>query len=252
MNLDLDKLRELARAHLPYGRFITVSGAHLYGFPSADSDVDLRGCYQLPLADLIGLRQPVETRERKLDLAGQEVELVAHEIGKYLRLLCKDNGYILEQVFSPLVVLGQEFLAQLRPLAQRCITRGCYRHYRGFLQSQYALMDKEPVKKAKSLLYAYRVVLTGIHLLQTGEVQSNLGELNRQFALPFLDELIARKQARELGGLPDLDYAWHRAELARWEARLTAAYEASTLPEEPPYGEAHDFLVNLRLPGGVP
>ena len=251
MNLELDKLADLARAHLPGVRFITVSGAHLYGFPSEDSDIDLRGCYQLPLADLIGLRRPVETRELKLDLAGREVELVGHEVGKYLRLLCKHNGYILEQIFSPLVVLGQDFLDQLRPLARRCVTRGCYRHYRGFLQTQLQLLAKQEVKKAKTLLYAYRVVLTGIHLLRTGEVQANLIELNREFKLPFVDDLIAKKQARELGGLSGLDYEWHRAELARWEARLDEAHERSTLSEEPPLGEVHDFLVGLRLPDGM-
>lgn len=91
MTLELDKLADLARTHLPDVRFITVSGAHLYGFPSEDSDIDLRGCYQLPLEDMIGLRRPVETRDLKLDLAGREVELVGHEVGKYLRLLCKHN-----------------------------------------------------------------------------------------------------------------------------------------------------------------
>ena len=29
--------------------FVTVSGAHLYGFPSPDSDIDLRGCHLMPL-----------------------------------------------------------------------------------------------------------------------------------------------------------------------------------------------------------
>ncbi|MBL8795353.1 MAG: nucleotidyltransferase domain-containing protein [Planctomycetia bacterium] len=252
MTLELDKLADLARAPVPGLRFITVSGAHLYGFPSEDSDIDLRGCYQLPLEDLIGLRRPVETRDLKLDLAGREVELVAHEVGKYLRLLCKHNGYVLEQVFSPLVVLGQEFLDRLRPLAHRCVTRGCYRHYRGFLQSQLQLLEKEEVKKAKTLLYAYRVVLTGIHLLRTGEVQSNIVELNRAFKLPFIDDLIAKKQAREHGGLSGLDFAWHRAELDRWEQRLGEAFEQSQLPEEPPRDEVHEFLVRLRLPDGVP
>lgn len=251
MTLELDKLADLARAHVPGVQFITVSGAHLYGFPSEDSDIDLRGCYQLPLEDLIGLRRPVETRDLKLDLAGREVELVAHEIGKYLRLLCKHNGYILEQVLSPLVVLGQEFLDRLRPLARRCVTRGCYRHYRGFLQTQLKLLEKEEVKKAKTLLYAYRVVLTGIYLLRTGEVQANIVMLNREFKLPFIDELIAKKQAREHGGLSGLDYSWHRAELARWEERLGVAYERSKLPEEPPRDEVHDFLVQLRLPDGL-
>jgi predicted nucleotidyltransferase len=252
MTLDLQSLAELARANLPGVQFITVSGAHLYGFPSEDSDIDLRGCYQVPLEDLIGLHRPVETRDLKLDLAGLEVELVGHEMGKYLRLLCKDNGYILEQIFSPLVVLGQGFLDRLRPLARRCITRGCYRHYRGFLQTQLKLLEKEEVKKAKTLLYAYRVLLTGIHLLRTGAVQANIIELNREFKLPFIDDLIAQKQAKEHGGLSGLDYDWHRAELARWEERLGVAYEQSKLPEESPRDKVHDFLVKLRLPDGLP
>ena len=29
--------------------FATISGAHLYGFPSPDSDFDLRGAHVLPL-----------------------------------------------------------------------------------------------------------------------------------------------------------------------------------------------------------
>lgn len=35
--------------------FATVSGAHLYGFPSRDSDVDLRGAHLLPAAELLAL-----------------------------------------------------------------------------------------------------------------------------------------------------------------------------------------------------
>lgn len=36
--------------HHPYPLvFATISGAHLYGFPSADSDDDLRGVHLLPL-----------------------------------------------------------------------------------------------------------------------------------------------------------------------------------------------------------
>ena len=41
--------------------FATVSGAHLYGFASPDSDVDLRGAFLLPLRDVLGLRPAAET-----------------------------------------------------------------------------------------------------------------------------------------------------------------------------------------------
>ena len=36
--------------------FATISGAHLYGFPSADSDYDLRGVHLLPLREVVGLQ----------------------------------------------------------------------------------------------------------------------------------------------------------------------------------------------------
>ncbi len=32
--------------------FVTISGAHLYGFPSADSDFDLRGVHILPPSEV--------------------------------------------------------------------------------------------------------------------------------------------------------------------------------------------------------
>src|SRR5579883_791845 len=106
--LDWEGLRQLVDRQDYAPRFVTVSGAHLYGFPSPDSDIDLRGCHQLPLRAVVGLDLPDETVERKLDLADTEVELVSHDIGKYLRLLVRNNGYILEQVFSPFIITGAE------------------------------------------------------------------------------------------------------------------------------------------------
>jgi predicted nucleotidyltransferase len=171
---------------------------------------------------------------------------VSHEAGKYLRLACKHNGYVLEQIFSPLVAHGADVLAGLRPLAARCVTRHCYNHYRGFLHTQRKLFEKEEVKRAKTLLYAYRVALTGVHLLETGEVQAHLPTLNERFRLPFIDDLIASKASAEFGTLTELDVGFHRTQLDAWEQRLSAAYEASTLPTELPFEELNEFLLALR------
>lgn len=43
--------------------FSTISGAHLYGFPSPDSDFDLRGVHLLPLEEVVGLNPGHETIE---------------------------------------------------------------------------------------------------------------------------------------------------------------------------------------------
>ncbi len=72
--------------------FMTVSGAHLYGFPSPDSDVDLRGVFILPQRALLGLDAPEETFSQTTQFAGYEVDLVAHEVKKFLELLLRKNG----------------------------------------------------------------------------------------------------------------------------------------------------------------
>jgi uncharacterized protein len=227
--------------------FVTVSGAHLYGFPSADSDVDLRGCHQLPLPDILGLDAPKQTLEEDTVLDGTEVELVSHEVGKYLRLLVRNNGYMLEQVLSPIVVMGRDFLDELRPLARRCVTRNHYHHYRGFYASQRRLLDKEDPKRAKPLLYAYRVLMTGIHLLRTGEIEANLPRLNQQFRFSFLDELMQQKIRGENIPAGNLDWPFHDARLAELEKMLDRAFEESRLPSDPERNAVSEFLVRLRL-----
>src|SRR5271154_6155149 len=82
--------------------FATISGAHLYGFPSPDSDFDLRGCHVLPLRDVVGLEAGRETVESSTIDEGVEVDLVTHDIRKFFGLMLKKNGYVLEQLFSPL------------------------------------------------------------------------------------------------------------------------------------------------------
>jgi len=245
LELDLDGLRRLVEKHDYAPLFVTVSGAHLYGFPSPDSDVDLRGCHKLPLSDVVGLDRPRETIEPEFDLAGTEVELVSHDVGKYLRLLVRNNGYILEQIFSPIEIMGQEFLDELRPIAKRCITRHHYHHYRGFYATQRKLIDKEEPKRVKPVLYAYRVLMTGIHLLRTGEVEANLLRLNEHFDFAFLSELIAQKSTEHAPA--NLDWEFHEARLAELESQLDRAFEESELPEDRDRKAVNELLVRVRL-----
>src|ERR1043165_3630973 len=89
---------------LPKFVFVTISGAHLYGFPSKDSDVDLRGSHVLPGSDVIGLKDADETfQSTQAIVHDTEVDCVSHDLRKYLKLLMNKNGYVLEQIFSPLV-----------------------------------------------------------------------------------------------------------------------------------------------------
>src|SRR4051812_20017936 len=62
MNID-SRLYQIVAAQ-PYPLvFATISGAHLYGFPSPDSDFDLRGAHLLPVEKITGLEVSDETLE---------------------------------------------------------------------------------------------------------------------------------------------------------------------------------------------
>lgn len=226
--------------------FVTVSGAHLYGFPSPDSDVDLRGCHQLPLRDIVGLNVADQTYEKDGWHDGIEIDIVSHDIGKYFQLLVKNNGYVLEQIFSPLIIRGEDFLARLRPVAGRCITRHHYHHYRGFYATQRKLIDKESQKRAKPILYAYRVLLTGIHLMRTGKIEANLLRLNDDFQLSYIDDLVASKTEEKIAP-KNLDWNFHASELDRLEALLESAFRESTITEDRDKKAVNELLLELRL-----
>src|SRR5437870_10219756 len=79
--------------------FVTISGAHLYGFPSPDSDFDLRGAHVLPLEKMVGLDVTDETIQDSRVIDGLEMDIVTHDARKFFHLLLKKNGYVLEQLF---------------------------------------------------------------------------------------------------------------------------------------------------------
>jgi predicted nucleotidyltransferase len=233
--------------------FATISGAHLYGFPSPDSDFDLRGAHVLPLEKVVGLDARDETIEDSRVIEGLEMDIVSHDVRKFFRLLLKKNGYVLEQLYSPLVVQTTPEHAELKETAKGCITRHHSHHYFGFAETQWKLFDKERPRRVKPLLYVYRVLLTGIHLMRAGEVEANIVKLNEEFRLPYIADLVARKLAGpEKSALEEADVAFHESEYQRLRGELQSAHDASRLPELPEAktrAALNDLLVRVRAKG---
>jgi predicted nucleotidyltransferase len=197
--------------------FATISGAHLYGFPSADSDYDLRGAHILPLPEVVGLGPVRETIEFSGVRDGREIDVVTHDVRKFFGMLLKHNGYVLEQLYSPLIVHTTPEHAELKVIARGCLTRHHAHHYLGFVRTQWSLFEKD--RRAKPLLYVYRVLLTGIHLMRTGEMEANLVRLNESFHLPYISDLVAQKVGgAEHGPLRDADFHFHTRECQRLTA----------------------------------
>ncbi len=254
--MTLDSRLHRITAAQPYPLlFATISGAHLYGFPSPDSDFDLRGAHVLPLPKVLGLEVRDETVEDSRVIEGLEMDIVSHDVKKFFGLLLKKNGYVLEQLYSPLIVQTTPEHAELKGIAKGCITRHHSHHYFGFAETQWNLFAKESPRRVKPLLYVYRVLLTGIWLMRAGEIEANLLTLNEIFGLPYVPDLVSRKLGgAEQSTLGDDDLAFYKTEYERLRAELQVAHDSSTLrevPEESARAALNDLLVRVRMKFGA-
>src|SRR5688572_32147370 len=95
-----------------------------------------------------------------------------------------------------------------------------------------SLFHKESPRRAKPLLYVFRVLLTGIHLMRTARIEANLVTLNEEFRLPYLPELIQKKlDGPEKGTIGEADLALYQSEYERLRGALEEASASSGLPE---------------------
>lgn len=243
-----EQVRAAALGHRYPLLFATVSGAHLYGFPSPNSDWDLRGVHILPAEQVVGLTQLEETIEVSQENE-IELDLVTHDIRKFFKLLLRPNGYVLEQLLSPIIVHTTPEHEEVKQLVPGCLTKHHVHHYLGFAENQWKLFQKEESPRIKPLLYSFRVLLTGIHLMRSGQVEANLGLLNEVYKLPFIPDLMARKLAgAEQQVLEQGEIGQYEKEFHHLRTHLIEAASVTTLPEAPTAQSAlNDILVRVRL-----
>jgi hypothetical protein len=104
-----------------------------------------------------------------------------------------------------------------------------------------------PEPTAKKLLYVLRTAATGIHALETGEIEPDLTRLMDAYGLSLAATLVERKRAGERAGLDvGLLDVW-RPRVDRLLARLEEAHDSSFLPDEPRNeADVRRWLVSVR------
>jgi predicted nucleotidyltransferase len=213
---------------------VSLSGAHAYGFPSPDSDLDLKSIHIAPTAVLLGLQPKHITAERLQVIDGVEVDYSSNELQPVLTGLLQGNGNYLERILGAIVVRASPELETLRPHVRATLSRRVHRHYRGFGHGQLREWEKSGFKSTKKLLYVLRTTLTGTHVLRTGVVETDVTELLDLYGFSEAHALVVQKTRGEKSELPDeLSKKW-QGEVARSFEVLDAALAESVLPEDPP------------------
>ena len=224
---------------------VYLSGAHAYGFPSPDSDLDLKAIHIAKTEELLGFDVPAPTVDRAEIIDGVEIDYTSNELAHALSGILAGNGNFIERVLGRMVPQGSTWLEDLRPIVKRSLSRRVHRHYRGFGQNQLRFLEREPT--AKKLLYVLRTTLTGIHLLTTGELEADLTRLMVPYGLKDAATLVERKRAGERVALEIAQLEAWRPRVDALFAALDAAHEKSVLPEAPANeDEVRAWLMRVR------
>jgi predicted nucleotidyltransferase len=230
-----------AREHV----VVYLSGAHAYGFPSPDSDLDLKAIHVAPTRALLGLTAPQPTHDRMGFVDGVQIDYTSNELGHAIAGILRGNGNFIERVLGRTFVTRSGLCGELALLVERSLSRRVAQHYRGFAHNQRTELGRTPT--VKELLYVLRTTLSGIHLLRSGELVTDVRETAREHHVGGVERLIERKRAGERTPLPDAERdAWDGTIDALF-ARLDEERERSPLPEEPRNtAELEAWLIETR------
>ncbi|MDB4993735.1 MAG: hypothetical protein JWM74_1167 [Myxococcaceae bacterium] len=224
---------------------IYLSGAHAYGFPSPDSDLDLKAIHISETAAMLGLTPPAPTFDRAEIIEGVEIDYTSNEVGHVLTGILAGNGNFIERVLGATTMEESPWLASLRPLVQRSLSKRVARHYLGFASSLRKELEERPL--AKKILYVLRATLTGAHVLSTGELVTDVTKLLDRYGFSDAHALVETKRLGERTALAQAEIDRWRADIERAFTLIAEAQRTSSLPEEPPnVGEIDAWLIALR------
>jgi hypothetical protein len=212
-----------------YVIFRCVVGSRAYGLEQQESDTDRRGIY-LPPAELYwslaGAPEQLENDDR------QECYW---ELRKFLILALKANPNVLECLYSPIVELATPLAEELLAMRPAFLSKLVYQTYNGYVMSQFKKLEQDlrngGALKWKHAMHLIRLLLSGVRLLDEGEMQVTVGE--------HRERLLAIRN----GGLPWAEVNAWRLDLHR---QFDAAYATTRLPDRPDYERANAFLIRAR------
>jgi predicted nucleotidyltransferase len=199
------------------------SGSRAWGFPSADSDYDVRFVYVRPIEWYLSIHEKRDVIEYPID---EQLDINGWDLKKALQLLRKTNPPLLEWIGSPIVYLEKySIVEKMRQLANEYYSpSACLHHYlhmargnfREYLQGDIVWVKKyfyvlRPILAMKWIEEGYGIVPTDFNIAlekltldpELKEAVSNLltskrsgNELDKGAKIPAISHFIERELER--------------------------------------------------------
>lgn len=162
------KLAEIEKTHGIKILYSCESGSRAWGFPSPDSDYDVRFIYTRSLNDYLTIHPKKDHLSFPIN---DELDIYGWDISKVLQLIAKSNTTPFEWVQSPVVYKEDTtFKDELWTLSQSyfCSRRNIH-HYLGIARGAMETMDGKDIK-IKKLFYVLRPILAALWCVEKNTI----------------------------------------------------------------------------------
>lgn len=183
------------------------SGSRAWGFPSPNSDYDVRFIYAHDLDWHLSLLDKKDTIDLPIN---DDLDIGGWEIKKVLGLLWKSNPPLLEWLQSPIVYHSDsQFLRDIQELSREYFSPiAVMHHYLSMSKKYFEACQKSEEVKLKKYLYALRTAIAGKWVREKGTIPhielTQMFEVVTEEVREKIQELIAIKSEQKE------DYLHHR------------------------------------------
>ena len=163
--LIIQKLKEIEQTANIRILHAVESGSRAWGFPSPDSDYDVRFIYVRSPEFYLKLEKTRDVIELPIN---DMLDINGWDLNKALRLLHSSNPTLFEWMSSPVIYHQTEFIDQLQPIMDQYFSckSGLY-HYLSMADGNYRDYLKGDIVRAKKYFYVLRPILACKWILRT-------------------------------------------------------------------------------------
>lgn len=163
------------------------SGSRAWGFPSADSDFDIRFIYVHPEPWYLSAFDKKDTIDLAID---DELDAAGWDLGKCMRLLNKGNAPLCEWIFSPVIYQQKmDKFEVFRDLATEAFNpKPAFYHYMSLAKKK--LLDEKTKANTKYYLYALRALLCAKWIAEESQIPA-------VDVLPLIDRYMSESEINQ-------------------------------------------------------
>ncbi len=216
------------------------SGSRAWGFPSADSDYDVRFIYVRPVDWYLAIDDKRDVIECPVE---DWLDINGWDLRKALRLFRKSNPPLLEWLGSPIAYLERGTVTEcLRELAKTHYSpSACLYHYLHMARRNFRVYLRGETVRTKKYFYVLRPLLAMNWIEQgLGVVPTDFNVLVDKLVSDLIlrseiERLLAAKRAgTELDRWPRIEpiSRFIESELARWEGQKIVSHPAADLTDK--------------------